>query len=100
MDTQLAIQFLQDATDTRNESYKQLIADGGELTQKLKLYRAYETHGDMSDRCAAEILDLPEARISARRNKLMQDGYPVISKGIVKDAVTKRNVHVFGVKYE
>jgi len=85
------------ALDTRNESYKALIADGKELPQILKLYDLYKIYGDLSDRRAAELLHLPEARISARRNKLVENGYSVIDKGIIIDKITNRKVHLWGI---
>ncbi len=85
------------ALDTRNESYKALIAEGKELSQSMKLYDLYNLYGNLTDRRAAELMKIPEARVSARRNKLMQEGYAVVDKGIITDTTTHRKVHIWGI---
>lgn len=96
MSEQLSIPF--SATDTRDESYRALIAEGKQLSQSLKLYCLYNEVGNLTDRNAAEILGIPEARVSARRSDLIKEKYPVIDKGKIWDADTKREVHIWGVK--
>jgi hypothetical protein len=86
------------ADDTRDQSYMALIAEGKELSQEQKLYGLYRTRGDLSDREAAALLRIPEARVAARRNHLIEEKYPVVDTGIFKDTLTKRNVHVWGVR--
>lgn len=97
MPEQLKIQFLQDATDTRNESYKKLRAEGKDLSQADRLYELYIKHGDLTDREAAKIMGIPEARIAARRNKLMEEYSFLIGKRKVKDEETGRTVYEFGI---
>ncbi len=94
MTNQLNIPF---AKDTRDESYKELVASGKELNQTLRLYDLYHVVGNLTDRAAAEIMGIPEGRVAARRNKLIDDKYPIMDKGTVKDDVTNRNVHLWGL---
>jgi hypothetical protein len=95
MSDQTTLQF---PADTRAASYQNLIAEGKELKQEEKLYGLYQTVGDLTDRAAAELMEIPEARVSARRNKLIDDKFPVVAKGTIQDKVTKRSVHVWGIQ--